>query len=109
LDKQEAEKERDTDMSLATAVEVLDDLRALIGQSVEIRDQLQALTRREAPKFLEQLCKHLGHSSEEVVAAVAKAREECRIDLDEYRLQHAPEVQRKMKEQFDIDVKPGKD
>jgi hypothetical protein len=109
LAREEAEKDRDKDANLATAVEVLDDIRTLIGMGIELRDQLAVLCRREGPAFLDKLAKHLGRTQDEILDAVIAARQEARIDLDKYKLQHSPRVVAEMAERFNIEVRPGED
>lgn len=109
LDRDEATDRRDDDTDLATAVEVLDDIRELIAMGVELRDQMAVLCRREGPAFIDRLAKLLGKSEEEIVEAVLQARTEAKIDLDKYRLQHHPAVKKEMKERFNVEVQPGHD
>jgi hypothetical protein len=109
LEDGDESSERERDQSLASAVEVLDDIRTLIAMGIELRDQLTVLVRKEGPNFLDRLAKHLGKSSDEIIDAVLAARQEAKVDLDRYKLQHSPAVLKEMKERFGVQPQPGED
>jgi hypothetical protein len=109
LERQEQGKDRDEAASLATAVEVLDDIRELIAMGIELRDQMAVLVRKEGPVYLKRLADILGHTEDEIVDAVVRARAEARIDLEKYKLKHHPSVVKEMQERFGVQVVAGKD